>query len=72
MFTIQENTDFSSELQILTHQTGSRHLTVGQAIWKHEEVFLLFTHTQLANGEEHISEGKCGADEKSNGKKKKN
>ena len=30
-----------------THQTGTSHLTEGQAIWKHEEVFLLFTHTQL-------------------------
>lgn len=37
-----------SHVLLLTHQTGSSHLTIGQSIWKHKEVFLFFTHTQLS------------------------
>jgi len=30
------------------HQIGSSHLAVRQAVWKHQEVFLFFTDTQLS------------------------
>lgn len=40
---------FNLTQTLLTHQTGSSHLTVGQAVWKHQEVFLLFADTQLKN-----------------------
>lgn len=37
-----------------THQTGSGHLAVGQAVWKHQEVFLLFTDSQLSGRRTHV------------------